>query len=544
MEKQKEIIISGHQHPDTDSIASTIAYADLLSKKGFKTLPIRLGELNKETRFVLKHFGLKAPKIKQNVYSRIKDLDYDRAITVKPNDTIGHVWNLMKEQDIQIVAVVDNVNRLLGVCTLSDIANAYMNVLEKNNLFSTNPDSSSILNLIDGEAILGELKNIDCSGKIVIGAMDSKKMKSYLKPHDIVIVGNREKNQLSALEEGADCLIITGKSPVPKSVIEKANEQSKTIIRTPYDTYQTVRLINQSVPITSIMREEILFFNKEEYVRTIKEKMSSTRYSSYPIVDASNKIVGFVSRYHILNPKKPQLVLVDHNEHSQSVTGIEEAEILEIIDHHRIGDVQSSEPIRFINDPVGSTATIIAERFFSEQVSLDPAIAGLLLSAIISDTVKLTSPTTTSRDNIMSLKLAEIAGVDIDEYAMEMFKAGTSIEGMSPKELFMQDFKQYEVSNLTIGIAQIPTMDFDSMEQMKKRVLAYMYEKAIAEKYDVLALVLTNVLEGNSEIIFSGESSDIMREAFNIPKEMNEKFLEGVISRKKQIIPIISKHIE
>ncbi|MGM5481249.1 MAG: putative manganese-dependent inorganic diphosphatase [Nanobdellota archaeon] len=541
----KPIIITGHKNPDTDSICSAIAYADLKTKMGDESISVRLGELNKETEFVLKRFGVDAPELVKDVHARVKDLSMDDPVRVYPHNTIFQAWNTMKSEAVKSVAVVDNVNHLLGVTTLSDIASRYMDIMQENLLSESDTPLQNILDVLDGRLLVGDVDSFSVKGRVVIGAMTPEKMKEYVVEDDMVILGNREENQLAALEKGIGCLIITGNSEVNDIVLEKASSIGAFIISSPKDTYQTVRAINQSIPVSSVMsNDDIVSFNQEEYVHAVKKKMTTTRFATYPVVDASNKIVGFISRYHLLNPPRTRVVLVDHNERSQSAKGIEDTEILEIVDHHRIGDVQSSSPIRFINDPVGSTATIISERYFSEQVALDPSIAGLLLSAILSDTLKFTSPTTTDRDKVIASKLASIADVDIDEYAMEMFKAGTSIEGKTPEELFHQDFKEYDVSDLRIGIAQVPTMDFDSIKTMKERILAFMQENAAAQDYDVLALVLTNVIDGNSEIVFSGEKSHIIRDAFNVPEDANEAFLEGVVSRKKQIVPVISRKIE
>lgn len=542
---KKTVLITGHKNPDTDSIASAISYADFMTKKGIPASPIRLGELNKETEFVLNHFKVQAPELVKDVHARVKDLSMDDPVRVHPHDTISRAWNTMRSEAVKAVAVVDNVNHLLGVTTLSDIASKYMDIMQENLLSESETPLQNILDVLDGRLLVGDVDSFSVKGRVVIGAMTPEKMKEYVEKDDIVILGNREENQLAALEKGIGCLIITGDSEVNDAVLDKASSTGAFIISSPKDTYQTVRAINQSIPVSSVMSsQDIISFNQEEYVHAVKQKMSTTRFATYPVVDASNKIVGFVSRYHLLNPPRTRVVLVDHNERSQSVEGVEDTEILEIVDHHRVGDVQSSSPIRFINDPVGSTATIISERYFSEQVAMDPSIAGLLLSAILSDTIKFTSPTTTDRDRDIAGKLASIAGVDIDSYAMEMFKAGTSIEGKSPEELFHQDFKEYDVSDLKLGIAQIPTMDFDSIKTMKERILGFMKETAAFQDYDVLALVLTNVIDGNSEIVFSGSASHIIREAFDIPEDAHEAFLEGVVSRKKQIVPVISRKIE
>ncbi|MFW5866090.1 MAG: putative manganese-dependent inorganic diphosphatase [Nanoarchaeota archaeon] len=542
---QRPIIVTGHKNPDTDAIVSAIGYAYLLGKQGHHAKPVRLGDISKETEFVLDTFKTTPPELIHDVYSKVKDLSFDVPVTVAPDDTIFTAWKSMNKHSVKTVAVTNKANSLIGVVTLSDIANRYMDVMESNLLGQSNTPLVNLIHVLDGTLLYGRDVSVHVKGRVIIAAMTSEKMSEYVDDGDVVVVGNRTDNQLKALESGARFLIVTGGCMVEEKVIESARERDAYIISSPNDTYHSVRAINLSIPVSSVMTsEKVISFNHEEYSNVIKHKMSSTRYSSYPIVDASNKIMGFISRYHMINPSKNRLVLVDHNERSQSVAGIEETDIIEIVDHHRIGDVQSTSPIRFINDPVGSTSTIIAERFFTEQIALDRQMAGLLLSGILSDTLKFTSPTTTKRDRDVAGKLASVSGTDIDTYALEMFRAGTSIEGKTPQELFMQDFKEYDVSELKFGIAQITTMDFESIKKMKQRILSYMNEKVIAEKFDLLALVLTNIIESNSEIVFTGPSSDVLRKAFSMSEDSNEAFLKGVVSRKKQIVPVVSRYME
>lgn len=416
-----------------------------------------------------------------------------------------------------------------------------MDTLE-NNIIKT--PLRNILETLNAKIILGDEAKFNSNGKIVVAALSPESMKPFIEKGDIVIIGNRKDSQKKAIELGANCLIITGGFSAEDEILELAKQNNCIIINTPNDTYTTARLINQSIPVKYVMTtENIISFHIDDFVDEIRDKMLQTRYRSYPVLDENNKIYGFISRYHLISQRKAGY-LVDHNERSQTVHGIDDAEILEIIDHHRVADIQTGKPIFFRNEPVGSTSTIIAGMYFENGIRPPKNIAGLLCAAIISDTVKFKSPTCTYIDKITAERLAEIAGIDIESFALEMFRAGTSLQNRTPEEIFFQDFKEFKLGKYKIGISQVNTMNVESLGETKNDLLNFMNKLCNEKGYDLLIIMLTDIIREGSEIIFTGKEKDLIAKAFNVDVHNNFVFLPGVISRKKQIIPPLSQIIE
>jgi Inorganic pyrophosphatase/exopolyphosphatase len=366
-------------------------------------------------------------------------------------------------------------------------------------------------------------------------------MHTCIEKGDIVIVGNREDSQLGALECGANCVIITmGKEPTD-TVVQAAIDRKAIIMVTQTDTFTTARLVNQSVPIGYVMcHNDLVKFNIEEFVDDIRDKMLKTRYRSYPVVDENNRIKGSISRYHLISTKKKKIILLDHNEKTQTVNGIEQAEVLEIIDHHRLGDIQTNNPIYVKNEPVGSTATIIANMYFEAGIRPAKGVAGIMCAAILSDTLRFQSPTCTYTDRITAEKLAEIAVLNIEEFTTSMFKAGSSLQGKTPAEIFNQDMKEYKIDKLRVAVGQIYTMDIESLTEVKESLLEYMGVLSNRSNYDLVMLLVTDILNQGSELLFVGNSKELIAKAFNVDLEGNCIYLPGVVSRKKQVIPTIS----
>jgi len=543
MKEMKDVIyVFGHKNPDTDSIAAAIAYAELKKRLGFNAIAKRLGDINKETEFVLNYFGIPVPELLSTVKTQIADLNLDKAIPVSPDASLKTAWSLMKKNNVKTLAVVDENEKFLGLVTQSNITNEYMDTLE-NNIIRT--PLKNILETLNAKLILGDESKFNTSGKIVVASLAPNSMEPFIDKGDIVIVGNRADAQKKAIELGANCLIVTGGFEVEEEVLDLAKKSNCVIISTPNDTFTTSRLINQSIPIKYVMTtENIVLFYTDDLVDEIKEKMLQTRYRSYPVLDENNKIYGFISRYHLISNKKKYVILVDHNEKAQSVHGIEDAEILEIIDHHRIADIQTGKPIYFRNEPVGSTSTIVANMYFENGIRPSKGIAGLLCAAIISDTVKFKSPTCTYIDKITAERLAEIAEIDIDTFALDMFKAGTSLQGKTPEEIFYQDFKEFKLGKFNIGVSQFNTMDLDSLQNIKQDILKFMDNLCKEKGYDLLLIMLTDIIKEGSEMLFVGEQKEIIEKAFNVKVEGNSFFLPGVISRKKQVVPPLSQAIE
>ena len=539
------IYVTGHKNPDTDSICSSIAYSEFKIQMGMKTIPIRLGELNKETEFVLDHFDLKAPILIKDIKTRVKDIDMDEAITVSENTTIRAAWKLAIEKKVEILAVVDRVGRLKGVVTKSDITQQYMHTVENDLIHKSHASITNVLSVLNGNIIEGTESDFNVTGKVCVGAMTPDEMIKHIGKGDIVITGDREDNQIASIKAGAKCLIITGNSKVGNSTITLAKKNNTILISTPKTTYTAVRAINQAVPLSYVMTSEnILQFNSDDTIDKIKAHMASTRFRAYPVVNDQGKILGFISRYHLISKHKRELILVDHNEKSQSIDGIEDALVIEIVDHHRIGDIQTTYPIRFINEPVGCTSTIIAELYMDNNIPIKKKIAGIMLAAILSDTLKFKSPTCTPKDIRIAKQLAKMSEVDIDSFSLEMFKAGSDIADKEANEIFHQDFKEYEIAKYKLGVGQITTLDIEAIKPKIEDIYQYMEKECERKSYSFVVLAITNILDGGSQIIFAGDESNIVRTTFNIHENERFKYIDGIISRKKQMIPMLSKVIE
>lgn len=539
------IYVTGHRNPDSDSICSAIAYAELKRKLGHNAEPKRLGEINRETEFILNYFGIPVPEYLPTVKPQVADLNMDKVVPVSKDISIKTTWSLMKKNNIKSLPVVDENEKLIGIVTLSDITNNYMSTLDTNILATSKTPLSNIIETLNAKLITGSQDIFNTSGKVVIAAMAPEQMKPFVDKGDIVIVGNRSDNQKVAIESGANLLIVTGGSEIEQEIIKLAESFKCIIIVTPNDTFTTARLINQSVPVKYVMtKENIVSFNLDDFVDEIKEKMLQTRFRSYPVVDDNNKLIGTISRYHLISQKKKKVILMDHNERAQSVHGIDEAELLEIIDHHRIADIQTGKPIYFRNEIVGSTSTIVANIYFENGIRPSKQIAGILCAAILSDTLKFKSPTCTYIDKMTAEKLAEIAGIDIDKFADEMFKAGTSLSGKTPEEIFYQDFKEFTLGKYKIGVGQVNTMDTDALKDLKKELISFMDNLCKAKNYNLIMLLLTDIIKEGSEALFVGEDKELISKAFNVQLGENSVYLPGVVSRKKQVIPPLSAVVE
>lgn len=535
------IYIFGHKNPDTDSICSAIAYAEFKRKLGYNAVPKRLGEINRETEFVLNYFQVSVPEKLETVKTQVCDLNLDIVNPASPDISIKTAWMIMKKHNIKTLPVVDENERLLGVVTLSDITKRYMDILENNLIASCNTSLMNIVETLNGKVIVGDNNNFKVTGKVSIAAMTPEKMESFIEKGDLVICGNLKESQIQAIQLGANVIVITGGSQVDKEVIELAKEKECVVLVTPTDTFTTARLINQSIHIGYIMTtDDIVTFHIDDFIEEIKDRMLQTRFRNYPIIDEFNKVKGLVARYHLISQRRKKVILVDHNEKSQTVNGIEEADILEIIDHHRVGDIQSNKPIFFKNEPVGSTATIIANIYFDNGIRPSKNIAGILCAAIISDTLNFKSPTCTYVDKVIAEKLSEIANIDIEEFTYAMFKAGTSLQGRKPAEIFYQDFKEFQLGNYKIGIAQINTMDRDSLTEIKENLLLFMKDICENKNYNILILLVTDILEEGSELLFVGSDKALISKAFNVSADGNSVYLPGVVSRKKQVVPPLS----
>lgn len=539
------IYITGHKNPDTDSICSAIAYAELKRRHAMDALPVRIGEINRETEFVLKYFGVDVPEYKETVRTQVSDLNMDIINPVSEDISIKSAWSIMQKNNIKVLPVADINSKLLGIITLSDITSSYLDALENNILSASSTPLRNITDTLNARLICGNEDGFRAAGKVVIAAMIPEDMEPFVEKGDIAIIGNRKDSQLKAISIGVSCLILTCGGQIDKEVLDYAQETGCIVLETCYDTFTTARLINQSIPVSYIMtRKQLVLFNIHDYIDNIKEKMLKTRYRSYPVVDDEGRIRGFISRYHLISQRRKKIILVDHNEKAQTIDGIEQADILEIIDHHRIGDIQTSYPIYFKNDAVGSTSTLIANMYFENGLNPSKKIAGILCAAIISDTMKFKSPTSTYADELAAQKLAKIADINIEEFSTALYKASASLEGMSPQTILDYDFKDFILNKYKIGVGQINSSDSEAFGKVKDSLLKHMKTVQENKGYSLILLMVTDITNEGSEILYAGDNAGLVEKAFNIKNGESSAFLGGVVSRKKQVIPMLSRAIQ
>lgn len=547
-ELNRKTMVIGHRNPDTDSICSAICYANLKQAvTGEEYVPARAGHVNGETQFVLDYFGAEEPVLVEDVRTQVRDIEIRKTKGVADNISLKRAWNIMQENNVVTIPSVREDGTLEGLITVGDITKTYMNIYDSSILSKANTQYSNIIETLEADLIIGSAEAYFDQGKVLIAAANPDLMEFYIEPHDLVILGNRYESQLCAIEMGADCIIVCEGAGVSMTIKKIAQERGCTIIATTYDTYTAARLINQSMPISYFMtREHLITFNSDDYIDEIREVMASKRHRDFPILDKDGRYLGMISRRNLLGARGKQVILVDHNEKNQAVAGIENAEILEIIDHHRLGTIQTMSPVFFRNQPLGCTATIIYQMYQEAGVKVEPKIAGLLCSAIVSDTLLFRSPTCTAVDEMAARALADIAGIDIEKYAMEMFSAGSNLKDKSDEEIFYQDFKRFTSGKVTIGVGQITSLNGDELDRLKGRMEAFM-EKALENNgLDMIFFMLTNILTETTDLVCEGQGAlQLAGKAFHKDIELLEEeglkkpvlCLPGVVSRKKQLIP-------
>ena len=537
------VYVSGHRNPDTDSICSAIAYSYLLNATNkYNAVPVRLGEINRETEYVLKRFGVEHPVLLKTVKQKVEDLNYDKVTVFSKDLTLKTAWFLLKQQNLKSAPILDEHGQLLGLLSTSNIIEGYMDQWDSEVLKKAKTPVENVIDTLEANVIyLNEsLKVVE--GDVHIAAMSGSEAKKRIHENDVVIVGGDRSDDLEELISVKPSLIVlTGSLTADENVVKKCEEQGISIISTPFNTYQTSQQIVQAIPVEYVMiKGDIKTFSTDDTLDYMKEVMSETRYRGYPVIDLNNRCVGSISRFALLKGLRKKVILVDHNERGQSIPGIEEADILEIVDHHRVADIQTVGPLLFRGEPLGSTATIVTKIFDELDVEMPSHIAGLLLGAVVSDTLLFKSPTCTPVDTKIAKKLAEIAGVDIQEFAMEMFKAGTSLVGKTVDEIFNQDFKKFSFDNLQVGVAQVNSMDIEGFLPYKKDMLDYMNKFAEDNNLEFTLLLLTDIINANSEIFVGGPRPELVEKAFNVQLTECQGTLAGVISRKKQVVPAIT----
>ena len=542
----KDIIyVTGHKNPDSDSICAAYAYSEFKNKIGeTKTVACRLGDVNQETQFILDYFDAEAPKFLNTVKLKVEDLQFDNISPISPDISLKTAWTIMRDKNIKTLPVADENNHLLGVLSVANLTSCYMDIWDNRILAKSNTTLDNIIDTLSAKVCYVNEDIKFFPGKIAVTAMQPDTMTEHIEEGDIAIVGDREEAQAALINLNVSLMIVTGGYAPSEKIISLAKEHGVTVIVTQHDSFTASRLIVQSIPVGYVMvKENIVSFTTDDLVDDIKGVMAETRFRSYPVLDQNGRVVGTVSRYHLISNHKKKVIQVDHNERGQSVDGLEDAEILEIIDHHRVADIQTNNPIYFRNEPVGSTSTIVAKCFFENGIRPSRKAAGLLCGAIISDTLLFRSPTCTPQDKYICKKLAEIAGINIEEFAKEMFKAGTSLKGKTVEQIFNTDFKPFTIEGTKVGISQVNTMDIEGFMPLKEEMLNYMDQKAKEAGLEMVMLLLTDILNEGSEILVTGAKPEIVEKAFKITLKDKGAFLPGVLSRKKQVVPPITNAI-
>lgn len=547
MEKIGKVYVIGHKNPDTDSICSAIAYADIKSRteKG-KFVPKRAGLINEETEYVLGTFQVPSPGYLIDVGTQVKDMDIHYTQEARRSISVRKAFTLMMESGAVTLPITDEEGCLEGLLTIGDIARAYMDASDNTVLATAKTQYRNIAETLNGEILVGNPDKFFEKGKVIVGAANPDKMEQYIDQGDMVIMGDRSEDHLCAIEQDAGCMIVGLHSTVSAVIQRFAKENNCVIIATPYDTLTIAKLINQSIPVKYLMKtKNLITFRTEDLTDDIKDIMGNNRHRDFPVINKNGKYVGTVSRRNFMNIRKKKLILVDHNEKSQAVDNIQEAEIIEIIDHHRIGSLQTFQPVMFRNQPVGCTATIMYQIYQEKGLEIAPEIAGILCAAIISDTLMFRSPTCTKVDQEAAADLAKIANIKIEEFAAEMFRAGSNLEKKSPEEIFYQDFKKFIVDDITFGVGQINAMSEEELAKIKRKLLPNIERECGKNGIQMIFFMLTNILGESTELLFTGEGAEHLIEiAFYTKKEGVTFHLPGIVSRKKQLIPALMRALK
>lgn len=536
-----KVYVVGHKNPDTDSICSAIAYANLKSKiTGEDYSPRRAGQLNEETQYVLEHFQVEPPKLLSDLRVQVKDVELRSIEGIKASVSIKTAWKHMKELKIKTLPVT-RAGKLEGLITIGDIATSYMDVYDSGILSRARTQYRNIASTIDGTVIVGNPHSYVLNGKVGILASSRSLMSEFVEENDLVILGDRQEAQQYAVDLNVSCMVVCNGARIGTEILKQAEKKEIVIISSPHDAFTVARLINQSIPVKQFMTKEgIVSFQLDDYVDDVKDVMARRRFRDFPILDEEGDFLGFISRRRLLNSRRKQVILVDHNEKNQAVDGVEEAEVLEIIDHHRLSSIETMGPVFFRNQPVGCTATIVYQMYQEEGVEVEPVIASLLCSAIISDTLMFRSPTCTALDERSARQLAEIAGIDIEQLALEMFNAGSNLKGKTAEEICFLDFKQFTVNDINFGVGQISSMSAEELREIKGEVSSYLEQARKNHGLDMIFFMLTNILAESSELLCAGNGArEKVIAAFDLKGNPEVLELKGVVSRKKQLVPTL-----
>ena len=536
--KKKTIYISGHKNPDTDSICSAMALADLKNKIAEKQMmeeisgqvvyqAVRAGHLNQETRYVMKAFDVTAPTYMRDARTQIKDIFDNKTESVSGNISLRQAWKTMRAVKKATLAITDKEGHLEGLISTGDIAKSYMAVFDNCILAQARTPYENIIDTVEGELLAGNADQHVTSGKVVISTANTEIIRAHIDEGDVVILGNRYEAQLCALEQHASVIIVCDGAPVSRTIRKIAGDNDCAVISTAYDTYAVARLINQSLPVSYFMtKDNLVVFKENSYVDGIKDIMMKERIRDFPVVTEDDCYAGMISRRNLIDMNKKQFILVDHNEADQAINGIEETEIVEIIDHHKLGTIETIKPVNVRNQPVGCTATIIYQMYIENDIKISKTIAGLLCSAIISDTLLFRSPTCTP--------------LDMEAHAVAMFDAGSDLKSKSDEEILYQDFKKFKSGDTTFGVGQVTSMNVEELKKLKDKMKPFLESARTKENMDMLFLLLTDILSENSYVIYAGaDAENILSQGFNQTPVDGEALLEGVVSRKKQFVPVM-----
>ncbi len=544
MNVAKPIYVIGHRNPDTDSICSAIGYAHLKQSLGVNAVAARAGKINKETKFALEYFHVEQPLLIPDLYPRVKDIAMDCKIVVRQHDTLRHLGEVLRHNDLRSIPVTDSQGILVGIVSVSDLAKRYFQELGMTNLSDMRVRYRDIIHATDSNVLVSGEEGETIKGQIRIAAGSVHTIKKLVKQNDIVLIGDRKEDiVLACIDQGISCLIVTGDGRIPAEAIEEAEKRGIFVLSTPYDTYTVARLINQCVPIRRIMHDNPICFKPLDLLSDIKGTMEETNFRNYPVLE-NGRIVGLVSRDRLVVSEPVRVILVDHNERNQAVEGIEDAKIVEIIDHHRFGGISTSEPIYTHAEPVGCTATIVSNMHWQNDIDIPPSIAGLLLSAIISDTVLFKSPTCTPADKKAAERLAEIANVNLNTYGLDMLKAGSSVGNMTPMEIVRNDLKEFTIGTYRVIVSRTSVMGTKEIMEKEDELIAAMKSICESEGFDMSLVMITDILEEATYLLFTGSPRTLIGEAFRKDTSGTHLYLPGVMSRKKQIIPPLSEAVK
>lgn len=545
--KQK-IFVVGHKNPDTDSICSAICYAELKNalSQGEDYIAMRAGPINEETQYVLDRFGIEPPLYLKDVRTQVRDIEIRETVGVSQDVSLKKAWQLMKESNNVVTLPITEGPKLVGIISVRDIATSYMDVYDSKILATAKTKYKNILETLEATLIVGDEEAFFDKGKVLIAAANPDLMENYIEEHDLVILGNRYESQLCAIEMNADCIIVCEGAPISITIKKLAEEKGCTVISTPHDTYTVARLINQSMPISYFMcKNNLITFQMDDFTDEVKETMAKKRHRDFPVLDKTGNYIGMISRRNLLSMSPKKMILVDHNEKSQAVEGLENAEILEIIDHHRLGSLETITPVFFRNQPLGCTATIVYQMYRENNVEISKTVASLLCAAILSDTLMYRSPTCTAFDKQVAEELAGIAGIQVEEFAREMFKAGSNLQSKTAEEIFYQDFKIFSMNGVSFGVGQINAMTLEELAEIKEKIRPYMQAAIGKMRVNMAFFMLTDIIGQSTELLFEGKNAEeLIEDAFNVSLENDSFRLDGVVSRKKQLLPALMSTLQ